>query len=197
MIPTDSFWDGTGGALIGTVGAAVIALVVVLLTRRNDRALLRDQVGLDAATRVFDASLSIANLLEAPLKNVHSYEEWLPLLLERVERFRYIALMDGMLIGNRALRDRIMLDADWLSRELIDELGFTEGAALQSGGDVDAALDTVKAAAHSRFAELVRQLNGWRATFRPKERPWSKSVAEALKAKPEPYWRTIGRDEPS
>lgn len=192
----DSFWDGTAGAIIGTAGAALIALVVVLLTRRNDRALLRDQVGLDAATRVFDASLSIANLLEAPLKNGHAYEDWLPLLLERVERFRHTALMDGTLIGNRDLRDRIMLDADWLSRELIDELGFTEGAALESGSDVDAALDSVKALAHQRFVELVRQLNGWRATFRPNERPWSSSVSDVIKSKPDPYWRSIGGNKP-
>lgn len=45
----DHFWDGAGGALIGTVVSSIVAIVAVLWTRESERGLLRDE-GERAAT---------------------------------------------------------------------------------------------------------------------------------------------------
>jgi hypothetical protein len=45
-----SFWDGAGGALIGTVGAALVAVLAIIRTRRDERDLMREQMSLTAAS---------------------------------------------------------------------------------------------------------------------------------------------------
>ena len=43
------FWEGTGGALIGAAASGIIAVMAVVLTRRDQRELMREELSIQAA----------------------------------------------------------------------------------------------------------------------------------------------------
>jgi hypothetical protein len=45
---SSSFWDGSGSAIIGSAGSAFVAVAAILLTRKNDRNLMHEQIALTA-----------------------------------------------------------------------------------------------------------------------------------------------------
>lgn len=102
----EGFWEGTGGALIGSFLAAVVAIGTIFLTRRHDRALLREQVGLDAAARLLRQGIYVANVLAAQVhgENAVSYSDWLQSYLEQSVKFRHEVLMDAPAIPERLSR---------------------------------------------------------------------------------------------
>lgn len=54
-----TFWDGAGGALLGTLGSALVAVVVVIWTRNNERKLMREQMSITSA---HDCQAYVSNL---------------------------------------------------------------------------------------------------------------------------------------
>jgi len=44
-----TFWEGTGGALIGAALSGIVAVLAVIWTRRDERRLMREQMSLTAA----------------------------------------------------------------------------------------------------------------------------------------------------
>lgn len=44
-----TFWDGSGGALIGSAASGAIAVIAIVRTRRDQRFLMREQMSLSAA----------------------------------------------------------------------------------------------------------------------------------------------------
>ncbi len=164
MLVADGVWDGTGGALVGSFLAGVVALGTLFLTRRNDRALLREQVGLDAAARIAQDSVYVANALasDATGGKVVTYRDFLDTYLHSAMKFRHCVLMDAPILPDANLRRLLFFTAEWLTNGLIHRMGYQEGAALTSGADWPTELAKIKDEEHAHFVDVLRHLIEWR-----------------------------------
>jgi hypothetical protein len=183
----EGLWIGSGASAIGAFCAAIIAIVTVYLTRRNDRKALRDKESFDAAGRILERLISTLTLLEAKLHPDGSdLSEWLHNYLEQVGKLARVVIIDAPLIRPASLRDAVFEDADWLQDGFVTELGRVELRYL--GPEVGIALNKTKDETHARVAATAGALRNWRATGDPNRSPISSFTRERLRAKAPGIW---------
>ncbi len=162
-VPTTPFWRTLAGPVVGSALAGVVALATFFLTRRHDRRQFREQVGLDAAARLAESALSVANVLEVdPVDGASSFDEWLEHYLTTVSSYRYRVAIDGPVLPEGTLREAMFDSAEWLTGGLIHKIGTLEASALGNGDPLPAALQPLLAEQHELFTDVVRDLTRWR-----------------------------------
>ena len=102
------FWDGTGGALIGAVMSASIAIYVLFRTRKYDRQLFLAQQNTDAARRITSVVNDLYNLARSlRVQSPYPGTEQMDAVHQMVQSVVSVTRLDIPLLDDRTMRVRI------------------------------------------------------------------------------------------
>ena len=102
------FWDGAGGALLGAVIGAAIAIYVLFRTRKYDRELFRAQQSADAARRITSVINDLYKLVRS-LRNADGYPgpDEIEALHQAIQSVISVTRLDIPLLSSDTMRYRI------------------------------------------------------------------------------------------